>query len=207
MSTWYERNILPFLVKRACSVGAVSKERAKVVPLAHGNVLEIGMGPGFNLPFYDTGNVYKLWGLEPVREMSVNVEEQAAQCGLDFEYICSSAESMPIETNSIDSVVLTFTLCSVNEMSASFSEIRRVLKPAGLLLFAEHGLAKDDLAVQKTQQALNPLWKKAAGGCNLNRDVPQNLIDGGFSIQKIESGFGKGWKFMNYVYTGVAKQQ
>ncbi len=179
------------------------KQREKVVPLATGRVLEIGIGSGLNIPFYNTNQVEHLWGLDPSREMWAIARKNAVQHHLDVEFIESSAESIPLENNSVDSVLMTYTMCTIPEVRSALDEIRRVLKPSGQLLFSEHGLAPDK-DVQRWQNRLNPAWNRFAGGCNLNRPIPQLLEQAGFICPDLQTMYLPGWKPGSFNYWGSA---
>jgi len=184
--SYYERKILPKLINFACGLGPMSKQRAKVVPLANGNVLEIGIGSGLNLPFYEKGQVKNLIGIDPSKETWALNDSKTADLGFDFQYIQTGAENIPLDNQSIDSVVITYTLCTIPSANAALEEIRRVLKPNGQILFVEHGKAPDQ-AVLKWQNRINPLWKKIGGGCNLNRDIPNIFQENGFKIPDLKT--------------------
>ena len=203
--SFYNRYILPKLINCGCAVGPVSKQRAKVVPLAKGKVLEVGIGTGFNLPFYDVKQVNHLWGLEPVGKMLQEVEDKLRDTALPFQVdlIESGAENIGLEDDSMDTIVMTYTLCSIPEVEQAMSEMKRVLKPGGQLLFCEHGAAPDP-GVLKWQNRINPIWKRIGGGCNLNRRIPDLILQGGFEIDKLESMYIPGWKPACFNYWGSA---
>ena len=139
----YNKHILPGLVHFACSLNAVMRQREKVVPLARGRVLEVGLGTGLNLPFYDAGKVNKLWGLDPSPEMTDRAKARARAVSFEVEVIGLSGEEIPLETSSVDTVVVTYTLCTIIDVNRAIKEMARVLKPAGELIFCEHGAAPD----------------------------------------------------------------
>jgi ubiquinone/menaquinone biosynthesis C-methylase UbiE len=179
------------------------KQRQKVVPLATGRVLEIGIGSGLNVPFYDTRKVTHLWGLDPSKEMWAIAGKNAAEHHLDAEFIEAGAESIPLENNAADTVVMTYTLCTIPEVNSALDEVRRVLKPGGKLIFCEHGEAPDE-NVRRWQKRLNPLWNKLGGGCNLNRQIPRILEESGFTSSDMQSMYIPGWKPACFNYWGTA---
>jgi len=171
----YEKYVMPKLVHFTCGLKPTMKQREKVVPLAEGRVLEIGIGSGLNIPFYAAHKIKHLWGLDPSSEMWSIARKNAAQHHIDVEFIQSGAEAIPLDSNSADTVVMTYTMCTIPEVRSALDEIRRVLKPGGKLVFCEHGLAPDK-DVQRWQNRLNPAWKILGGGCNLNRPIPQHAF-------------------------------
>lgn len=200
---FYERYLLPNLVHFACGQKQTMKQREKIIPQAKGLVLEIGIGSGLNIPYYDTDKVDHLWGIDPSAEMWAIARKNAKEHHLDAEFFESGAESIPLDGNSADTVVMTYTLCTIPDAQAALQEIRRVLKPGGKLLFCEHGEAPDE-NVLRWQNRVNPLWKKLAGGCNLNRPVPRLLEECGFSISDMQTMYIPGWKPACFNYWGTA---
>ena len=199
----YERYLLPRMIDFACGMGAVMKTRAQVVPLAEGKVLEIGIGTGLNLSFYDPLKVSEIVGVDPAVDMSPLARERAAQITIPVKTIALELGQIQAEDASFDSIVCTFTLCTLPDASAALREMRRVLKPGGKLLFSEHGLAPD-LPVVRWQNRITPLWKPLAGGCHLNRDIAALITAGGFNIGDIQSSYLKGPKPMTWVSRGWA---
>lgn len=201
--SFYEKKILPKLVNFACGLGPMMKQRSKVVPHAKGNVLEIGIGSGLNLSFYNRELVTNLVGVDPsIETWSLN-EQTTANLGFGFEYIQTGAEDIPIDNQSIDTVVITYTLCTIPTTNLAFQEIRRVLKPTGQILFVEHGKAPD-AAVLKWQNRVNPLWKRIGGGCHLNRDIPKLFKDNGFKVKDLQTMYLPGWKPASFNFWGKA---
>jgi ubiquinone/menaquinone biosynthesis C-methylase UbiE len=180
-----------------------AKQREKVVPHAVGRVLEIGVGSGLNLSYYDRVQVSALSALEPSVPLIERAKERARSLDLDVEILRGSAEAMPFDGASFDTVVMTFTLCSIPNAAAALGEIRRVLRPGGQLLFAEHGLASDP-RIASWQQRLNPLWVKFSGGCNMDRPISQILQRAGFQLEKCETAYLPGPKVLTYNYWGAA---
>lgn len=201
--SFYRNNVLPHLINCACGMKAVEKQRAKVVPQAWGNVLEIGMGSGLNLKHYEPQKIEQLWGLEPSDGMRRKARKPIAESGLTVKWLNLGSEQIPLEDNSMDTVVLTYTLCTIDDESSALSEMRRVLKPSGKLLFCEHGQAID-ASVQKWQQRINPAWRRIAGGCHLNKPIEELISGAQFKIQNLEQGYIPGPKIAAYNYWGSA---
>ena len=200
---FYDRYILPPLINLACSSKPNMKQRQKIVPLAEGEVLEIGMGSGLNLGFYDPDKVRKVWGLEPSEGMRQLARKNFDGAKLQLEVIDLPGEEIPLDTNSIDTVVVTYTLCTIPDARRALQGMHRVLRPGGKLLFCEHGLAPDE-AVQRWQNRINPAWRRLAGGCNVNRDIPQLLKSSGFHVDLDERMYIPGVRFLSYNYWGSA---
>ena len=182
----YDKYLLPKLVHFTCGQSPSMRQREKIVPLAVGRVLEIGIGSGLNIPYYDVQKVEHLWGLDPSAEMWSIAQKNAAEHHLDAEFIKSGAESIPLKKNSADTVLMTYTMCTIPDVHAALDEIRRVLKPAGKLIFCEHGRAPDE-SVQRWQNRFNPLWKRLAGGCNLNRSIAELLAQSGYKSSDMQT--------------------
>ena len=202
-ASWYERHLLPYLTDFACGLKPVRRQRQKVVPQARGAVLEIGIGTGLNLPHYDRARVTRLVGLDPGTEMHRLARKRAAKAGLDVEIVGLSAETIPFDAASFDTVVVTYSLCTIPDPHAALREMRRVLKPGGRLIFCEHGLAPD-AAVQRWQQRLTPTWSRIAGGCRLDRDIPALLREAGFASDDLEAMYLPGPRPVGYNYWGTA---
>ena len=202
---FYDRHILPRFINCACSAGPIMKQRKKVVPLATGTVLEIGIGTGLNLPYYDASSVQRLIGLDPSEESWKLAGERAAHLDFEVEFIGLPGEEIPLEDDSVDTVVVTFALCTIPDPTTALHGMARVLRPGGSLIFCEHGKAPD-LNVQKWQDRINPFWRHIAGGCNLNRNIPQLLDGGGFEISAMETSYLPGTpKFAGYNFWGRAR--
>ncbi|TFG86560.1 MAG: class I SAM-dependent methyltransferase [Chromatiales bacterium] len=204
--SFYEERILPHVIAMACSAKPIQKQRQKIVPLAEGRVLEIGFGSGLNVPFYDPGKVAKIWALEPSEGMRAKAKPQVDASSLDIEFIDLPGEQIPLEADSADTVLVTYSLCTIPDALLALEGIRRVLKPGGRLLFCEHGKAPDE-KVLRWQNRLNPAWQKIAGGCHLNRDIPALLAAAGFRIVSDERMYIPGLKILCYNYWGVAVAQ
>jgi len=202
---FYDKYILPTFLNCACGTKPMQYQRKKIVPFAKGDVLEIGIGSGLNLPFYDLDQINKIWGLDPSEELNSMAKKVARDIDVDVDLIIGGAEEIPLPENSIDTILLTYTLCTIPKVKDSIKEIERVLKPSGSMLFCEHGLAPDE-KVAKWQQRLNPYWKKIAGGCNLNRDIPKIIQDSSFKITKLETMYLPSTpKFAGFNYWGEVK--
>ena len=199
----YEKYLMPKLVHFTCGLKPTMKQREKVVPLAEGRVLEVGIGSGLNIPFYKPHKIKQLWGLDPSPEMWSIARKNAARHHIDVEFIQSGAEAIPLDNNSADTVMMTYTMCTIPEVRSALDEIRRVLKPGGKLVFCEHGLAPDK-DVQRWQNRLNPAWKMLGGGCNLNRPIPQLLQQSGFKSTDMQTMYIPGWKPGCFNYWGTA---
>jgi len=203
---WYDDRVLPKLIGLSCGTRPVRKQREKVVPLATGDVLEIGFGGGLNLPYYDRDCVSKVWGLEPSAAMRQQAEGLIANTDIDVELIDLPGEQIPLDDNSVDTVLVTYTLCTIPVISDALAGMRRVLKSDGRLLFTEHGRAPD-AGVRRWQDRLNPGWKKLAGGCNMNRDIAGIIEEAGFSVVDDNRMYIPGIRILSYNYWGTAKQR
>ena len=199
----YDRYLLPTLIDLLCGIKPVQRQRAKIVPRAQGRVLEIGIGTGRNLPFYDKSRLTQLYGLDPAAQMHPKARQRMLAAGLEVELLELPAEKIPMLDASFDTVITTFTLCTIPDAVAALREMRRVLKPGGRLLFCEHGTAPD-ASVRRWQDRLTPLWKPLAGGCHLNRDIPALLREGGFHIDDMEQLYLPGPRPLTYNYWGSA---
>ncbi len=199
----YEKHLLPRVIHFVCGLKPATKQREKVVPLAEGRVLEIGIGSGLNIPFYDTHKVQHLWGLDPSADMWAIAQKHADRHHISAEFIQSGAEDIPLDDNSVDTVMMTYTLCTIPDVHTALDEIKRVLKPGGKLVFCEHGKAPDK-SVQRWQDRINPLWGKIGGGCNLNRPIPNLLEQSGFKSSDMQTMYLPGWRPASFNYWGTA---
>jgi|TARA_B110000503_G_scaffold12013_3_gene16231 ubiquinone/menaquinone biosynthesis C-methylase UbiE len=200
----YDKYVLPRFINCACGTKPIMKQREKVVPLAKGTVLEIGIGTGLNLPFYDASRVARVIGLDPSEESWELAGERAAHLDFEVEFIGLPGEEIPLEDASVDTVLVTFALCTIPDPITALKGMARVLRPGGSLIFCEHGKAPDS-NVCKWQDRINPFWKRCAGGCNLNRDIPELLEAGGFAVSELHTGYLPGTpKFAGYNYWGSA---
>lgn len=179
--TWYEEHIVPRFIQCACSAPGIMKLREQVVPLASGAVFEIGCGGGINQQFYDRDRVTTFAGMDPSAKGLDYARAAAAEKGWNADIRPGFGEAIPFDDASFDSVVCTFTLCSVDDQAQTLKELRRILKPGGRLLYAEHGRAPD-AGVQKWQDRVEPLWKRLAGGCHLTRPVNRAVDSAGFAV-------------------------
>jgi ubiquinone/menaquinone biosynthesis C-methylase UbiE len=200
---FYDEKILPRLIDFACGMGQVMKTRAQVVPLAEGRVLEIGIGTGLNLSFYDASKVSAIVGVDPAAQMQTLARQRAAGIGIPVQMVALELGQIQAADASFDSIVCTFTLCTIPDPLAALREMRRVLKPGGKLLFSEHGRAPDR-KVRRWQERLTPLWRPLAGGCHLDRDIPALLRAGGFQIREVQSSYLQGPRPMTWVWRGWA---
>ena len=200
---FYQDWVLPSLLDFAMRQDQIAKYRREVVPAAQGRVLEVGIGSGLNLPFYDRGAT-TIVGLDPSAQLLTFARRRAAEVGAEPALMRGSATAIPLHDASIDTVVMTWTLCSIPDPIAALREIRRVLKPGGSLLFVEHGLSPDP-AVERWQSRLTPLWRHIAGGCHLDRKVDDLVRAAGFEINALRTEYAKGPRPMTYMYEGRAR--
>jgi len=177
--------------------------RTRVVPAAAGRVLEVGLGSGLNLPFYTT-KVERVIGLDPSPKLLAMAREAAGCSATPVELIEGSAEAVPLEDESVDTVLTTWTLCSIPDASLALREMRRVLRPGGRLLFVEHGRAPDP-GVRLWQDRLTPIWRRFGGGCHLNRAMAELIQGAGFRIERLDAGYMRGPKPMTFMYEGSAR--
>ena len=201
----YSRHVLPRIIDRTLQDRPMMRQRAKVVPLAHGRVLEVGIGSGLNLSFYDKGKVDKVVGLDPSPELQMKARRRAAEAGIEVEWLTLSGEKIPLPDGSVDSIVVTYTLCTIPDAHSALLEMRRVLKRGACLYFSEHGAAPD-ASVRKWQERLNPLWRRISGGCNMNRNIPKMLEDAGLQIESIDTIYLPGLRPLTYNYWGSASR-
>jgi ubiquinone/menaquinone biosynthesis C-methylase UbiE len=184
--SFYERHILPHVIGCACGSKPIRRQRAKVVPKASGRVLELGIGGGLNLAFYDASRVASVTGVDPSAELRQVALAAPRPAGLTVEVLDGRAEDLPFAAASFDTIVCTFTLCSVASPMAALHEARRVLRPGGTLLFSEHGLAPDP-GPRRWQHRLDPVWTRLAGGCHLIRPVAATIAEAGFVLDHVET--------------------
>ena len=184
----YDDYVLPRLLDCLCGMNDIAEQRQRVVPGASGTVLEIGMGTGLNLPYYDEGRVDKVIGLDPSVTSFRKALERSATRRFPVEYLGLRGEDIPLADDSMDSIVLTYTLCSIAEPGKALAEMRRVLKPAGKLIFCEHGKSSGE-RVYRWQRRVTPVWKRLVGGCHLDRDIPGLIGTAGFRVVDMDSGY------------------
>lgn len=201
----YDRWVLPRLLDYAMRQKPIAMQRSKVVPQASGRVLEIGMGSGLNLAFYDRGRVAKLWGLEPSDELRRIAQKRAQDAGMEVEFLGLPGEQIPLEDASVDTVVTTYTLCTIPGVERALGETRRVLLPGGTMLFSEHGRAPD-AGVARWQDRLDRVWGRVSGGCHLNRAIPELIRDAGFRMSTLDTMYVPGPRPFTYTYWGRAQR-
>jgi ubiquinone/menaquinone biosynthesis C-methylase UbiE len=202
--SFYEDTLLPCVIDLACSSEPMMAFRRYVVPMATGEVLEVGIGSGPNLALYNPEQVSFVWGLEPSEGMHKRAHKNLAKSPVTVKWLALRGEEIPLADNTIDTIVLTYTLCTIPDYHTALQQMYRVLKPGGKLLFCEHGLSPD-LAVQKWQNGLTPLWKKMAGGCHLNRPIREYIGAAGFHIEEIHDEYiEKAPRFVGYMTFGWA---
>ena len=201
---FYDNVILPWAIDLACSTEEMMTFRRYVVPLAVGQVLEVGMGSGLNLSLYDPKKVELVWGLEPSEGMHKKARKNLSTSPVEVKWLALKGEDIPLPDNSIDTIVLTYTLCTIPDYQKALEQMYRVLKPGGKLLFCEHGLCPDH-DVQKWQHRLTPVWKKLAGGCHLDRPMDEYIRQAGFDIEEVNNDCVPGApRVVGYMYYGQA---
>lgn len=206
LKNWYEANIMPRLITCACSQGQVMKRRSAVVPLAQGDVFELGCGGGINHTFYDAGAISSYAGIDPHEGLLAGAREAARAKGWAADIRAGRGEAIPFADASFDCAVCTFTLCSVDDPQAVMHEMRRVLRPGGTLLFLEHGRAPD-APVRRWQERIEPVWKRLAGGCHLTRPVTSALAGAGFAVEPLGEGYTpKAPLFAGWMEWGIARK-
>jgi len=200
---FYARRILPHLINAAMKNKDATRLRGAWVPEARGRVLEIGIGSGLNLPF-NSSKVERVYGMEPSKELQKMAEERAKRSNTKVEFLSQSAEdTIPLADDSVDTIVMTWTLCSISDPARALAQMKRVLKPHGRMLFIEHGKSSD-AGVARWQDRLTPAWKKIGGGCHLNRKIDDLLKAAGFEIQELKTCYLPGPRPMTYTYQGFA---
>ena len=203
--SFYNKYVLPKFLNCTCSSKPINYQRKKVVPLAKGIVLDVGIGSGLNIPFYDMTKIDKVIGLDPSVELNNLAKDVAREHQVDVEFILCGAENIPLPDNHVDTVLVTYTMCTIPEVMDANKEMLRVLKPDGRLIFCEHGLAPDP-KVAKWQKRIDPIWGKIAGGCHLNRDIPELITSAGFVIENMEQMYlPSTTSFVGYNYWGTAR--
>jgi len=201
---FYESRVLPKLLTVLCNTKPNHYQRKKVVPLAIGDVVEIGVGPGLNLQYYNLDTVNKVIGIDPSDELNKIAKKNANKVNLDIEFNLSSAESIDLPTSSVDSVVCTFSLCSIPNPQKALKEIYRILKPGGKYYYCEHGISPD-LSTRVFQNVTNIFYPKLSGGCHANRDIPKLISESGLKILEKDTMYLPGSvKFLGFNYWGVA---
>jgi len=198
----YERWVLPTLLDLVMRQRQMQKYRRALIPAARGRVLEVGIGSGLNLPLYASG-VKAVVGLDPSRRLLAMAQRRAAKAIAPVELLQGSATEIPLDDDSIDTLVMTWTLCSIPDPLAALREMRRVLKPGGTLLFVEHGLSPEP-GVARWQHRLTPVWRHVAGGCHLDRRVDELIRAAGFEFSELKTEYAEGPRPMTYMYEGRA---
>jgi ubiquinone/menaquinone biosynthesis C-methylase UbiE len=205
--SFYRERIYPHLVTLLGNPKPIAQIRQRIVPLALGDVLEIGVGPGVNFPHYDPARVQKVYALEPNKGMFRRAEEQRSRTRFQVEFLDLPGERIPLSDASVDTVVSTFTLCTIPGVAEALQGLRRVLKPGGKFIFFEHGLSPD-AAVQRWQKRTEPLFQWAFEGCHVTRDIPALISESGFKLEQMEAGYVSPFpKSGSYCWWGVAAQQ
>ena len=197
---FYDRHLLPRLITLAMDQRMLAPYRRRLVAGARGRVLEVGVGAGANLAFYGAG-VDELIGLEPSEPLLERARRRAAGTGARF--LRAAAEDMPVESRSVDTVVMSFTLCSLPRAAEALAEVRRVLKPGGALHFVEHGRGPEP-RVQRAQDRLTPLWRRIAGGCRLNLPIDAAITAAGFRLDRLATGYLRSPSPFSFIYEGRA---
>jgi ubiquinone/menaquinone biosynthesis C-methylase UbiE len=201
---FYDRRVLPWLLSAAMGAKPITYQRRKLVPRAQGRVLEVGFGAGHNLPFYDSTKVSHLWALEPSSGMRERAGGRLADGTIAVEFLDLSGEWIPLDDRSADTVLVTYTLCTIPDVVTALADMRRVLKPEGRLLFCEHGEAPDE-KVWRWQKRLTPMWKAIRGGYHLARPIPRLIRDAGFAVENLETMYLPGTpRFAGFNYWGAA---
>jgi ubiquinone/menaquinone biosynthesis C-methylase UbiE len=200
---FYQDQIVPLLINWSMRQKNLAAYRNRVVPAAEGRVLEIGIGSGLNLPFYSR-NVTRVIGLEPSPRLLAIARRVERTGNGSVEFIEGSAEAIPLKDASVDTVVTTWTLCSIPDLLRALRDMRRVLRPGGRLLFVEHGLAPDPNVIW-WQDRLTPVWKRLGGGCHLNRAIGTLIEGAGFQFDRLRTGYMRGPKPMTFMYEGSAR--
>lgn len=200
---FYEKRILPHLIHLSMRQDSFGSYRRRVVAGAQGRVLEIGVGSGLNLPLYPRG-VRWIIGLDPSPTLLTRARTAGSTVPCPVELLNGSAEAIPLEDNSVDTVVTSWTLCSIPDVTQALREVRRVLTANGRLLFVEHGRSADT-RVARWQDRLTPVWKRIGGGCHLNRPISRLIEESGFRIEQLDTGYMTGPKPMTFMYEGLAR--
>jgi ubiquinone/menaquinone biosynthesis C-methylase UbiE len=199
---FYQNRIVPHLVNWAMRNRQLQPYRERVTSTATGRVLEVGIGSGLNLALYPQ-EVREIVGLEPAHQLLGMARQAAERAGLKVPLIEGSAESIPLASGSIDTVVTTWTLCTIPDPVGALLEMHRVLRPGGQLLFVEHGLAPEE-RICRWQHCLDPVWKRFAGGCHLDRPIRELIEKAGFKIAELEMAYAEGPRLMTFFYRGRA---
>jgi ubiquinone/menaquinone biosynthesis C-methylase UbiE len=203
VSLWADR-VLPWLVEKACRSGAILEERKRWVPRARGEVLEVGVGSGLNLAFYDAATVSRVTGLDPSAPLLARARRRAEEALVPVELTRGHAEQLPFADHAFDSAVITYSMCSLADPARALAELRRVLRPGGELVFVEHGLAPDT-RIARWQRRLTPVWRRLGGGCHLDRDIAAILRAAGYRTDDLHAGYSEGARLLSYTFEGTAR--
>jgi len=201
---FYNQYVLPCCLDLACGTKPIRKQREKVVPLAKGLVLEIGIGSGQNLPHYNPDNVSKIIGVDPDEHIWKRSTKRRAACPIEIERIGLSGEDIPLDDNLADTVLVTYSLCTIPDPVKALGEMKRILKPGGQILFSEHGRAPD-AKVAKWQDRIDPICGKIFGACHSGRDIPEIFKQADLKIDNLEEMYIPGPKVLSYNYWGAAR--
>jgi ubiquinone/menaquinone biosynthesis C-methylase UbiE len=202
----YNKYVLPKFLNCACGSKPINYQRQKIVPLAKGKVLDIGIGSGLNIPFYNSDKIDQVIGIDPSHQLIDLAKDLANKSRISIDLVIGSAESIPYPDNFFDTVLVTYTMCTIPNVAMANKEMWRVLKDDGKLIFCEHGLAPDK-KISKWQNRIDPFWSKIAGGCHLNRDIQKLITDAGFSFESLDKMYLPSTpKFAGYNYWGVSKK-
>jgi len=201
---FYNRHIMPRFVDFACGLSALTDQRKKIVPAAEGRVLEIGIGSGRNIPFYNPARVDRVIGVDPDEAMWKRSSMRRAASKVPVERVGLQGEQIPLDDDSVDTAVITYSMCTIENPVSALEEMRRVLRPGGRMLFLEHGQSPDPL-VRKWQGRIDPIWKKLAGGCHSGRPIVELIREAGWKLKRLEEGYVPGPKVLAYNYWGSAQ--
>ena len=197
--------VLPTLVEKACRSHAILEERQRWVPRAEGDILEVGVGTGLNLAFFDPARARQVTGLDPSRALLAKARPRVATAPVPVALVEGDAAAMPFDRARFDTVLLTYTLCSVTDPAATLAEIRRVLRPDGALIFVEHGRAPDP-RTYRLQRWITPAWRRLGGNCHLDRDIGRAIAAAGFTFGELRAGDeGAPPSWISYKYQGIAR--
>jgi ubiquinone/menaquinone biosynthesis C-methylase UbiE len=196
---------MPVLVEKGCRSRVILEERRRWIPRAHGDVVELGVGTGLNLAFYDADRVAKVTGVDPSPPLLARAGLRAARAAVEVELVEASAERLPFDAEVFDSAVMTYSLCSMTDPVRALVELRRVLRPGGELIFVEHGLASD-ARTRWWQRRFTPIWRRFTGGCHLDRDVAAILRDAGYRVGELSAAYTEGLRWLSFTYQGTARR-
>jgi len=200
----YDKYILPHVLNYSCGQKPFIKQREKIVPMAKGDVLEVGIGSGLNMPFLDSNKINTFKGIDPSEKLISMAEQKISDSMPKVDFMVSAAEEMEFNDESFDTILMTYTMCTIGDLSSAMKQIKRVLKPQGQLLFCEHGLAPEEKVIV-WQNRTNRFWSYISGGCNLNKNIPVLLQEADFKIVSMDTMYlPKTPKILGYNYWGNA---